>query len=206
MIKKLLALAAASLLSVNAGAGVIQYQLDGEVNGYMIIDDTSRAVLMYGLYDHDKSFTMQYKWEDDHRSAIISATTSFKGMGPTNLLMTDEWMGADLRLGRLLFSEGDAGSPDTFKYVLDVYHGPARDSDWPAWMTNHSTGYGSAVKYRVGQSLADLVDPDPYLVPVNKVIPYYDPVNVPEPASLALLAVGALGIAGVRRRKAVSAG
>lgn len=205
MIKKFLALAAASLFSVNASAGVIEYHLDGEVNGYMIMDDATRAVLMYALYDHDKSFTMQYTWETDHRSAIISATTSFKGMGPTNLLMTDEWIGADLRLGRLLFSEDDAGVAGTFDYVLDVYHGPARDSDWPAWMTAHSTGYGQATQFAVGKTLADLVDPDPYLVPINKVIPYYDPVNVPEPASLALLAAGALGIAGVRRRKARSA-
>lgn len=202
MLKKILALAAASLFSANASASYIEYRLEGGVTGYIIMDASTRAVERYALYDHDNSFTMQEKGDADHRSQVISATTSFRGMGPTNLLLKDEWIGSEWKIGRLMFSEGDAGSPGTFNFVLDSEMASARFGPWPPTRTARVNRSGTAIQSGAADDLADLLDPfDPVVEPINKIVPYFDPVNVPEPASLALLLAGALGIAGVRRHR-----
>jgi hypothetical protein len=121
MIKKMMALAATALFSVNASASYIQYELNGGAPGTILMDEATKQVLFYSV----GAFHMSDIGDMYHYGSLVSATTSFKGMGPTNLLMIDSWIEDDWKLGRLLFSEGDADKPGTFNYVLDAHVGGA---------------------------------------------------------------------------------
>ena len=202
MIKKFLAFAAGTVFSLHASAGLVQYSFDGN-QGTMLVDSTTKAVVYYSFH----GFAMQDPMDHYHNSGLVSATTSFMGLGPTNMLLFDEWIEDNKQWGRLMFREDDAGKPGVFDYTLSVDIGPGRYASWPSWYNGrrHYTVSGSVTEVPVDLNLvAVLSDPQNYL-PVNKIYPYYDPSQVPEPATLGLFAAGAFGIAGVvRRRKKVN--
>jgi hypothetical protein len=199
VIKKAMAFAVTAMFSLNASAAYVQYQLRGDASGTILMDDTTRSVLFYSV----GRFTMHDSMDIFHYGDIISATTSFTGMGPTNLLMWNEWVEDDLSIGRLLFGAGDPGKPGTFNWSLSYDVARARDSSWPtSFKGAHYVQTGFATEVPVSQFLVDeITGPNGFYAPVHKVLPYFDPVNVPEPTTLGLVAIGALGAAGAARRR-----
>jgi len=196
MMTKAMVLAAAALFCTNASAGYIEYKLTGGVGGTMLMDDATKQVLYYSV----GNFKMHETAYPDHYAVLISATTSFTGMGPTNMLFVNEWFTNERQIGRLLFSEGDPQMPGTFNYVLDAHVVPGRESPQFEHYDYRREGYAFHVPAE--QYLVDWVTgQNPYLERINKIYPYFDPVNVPEPASLALFGAGALGLAALGRRR-----
>lgn len=204
MIKKIIALAATTLFSLNSSAGYIQYNLTGPLvdytgRGTIIMDDTDKSIVFYqmaGFHLSERGSPVQF-------STLISATTSFTGMGPTNMLVRNEDVENGIITGRIIFS-ADQNNAALFNYSAHLTFDPGRYEHWPVgYSIPPRDVFGTAFQVPVEQQLLDSLQ---YYSPINKIIPYFDATQVPEPASLALFAVGALGAIGAaaRRRRKVA--
>jgi len=212
MIKKLIALAAGTLLSTSAFAGYIQYELSGpglvtEFPLYgpnrVVIREEDKSVAFFSIWTTNGWFRPQDRYDTYHRNWVYETTTSFTGMGPTNMYMRDLQQEEQSAQMWLLFSEGDA--PGTFDYTMRVLSEAGPQSPYPLRVPIRDITYtGTATQTTVSAEFASFLDTqDQFLIPRD--IPYYDPTQVPEPASLALFAIGAIGAAGVARRRKTAA-
>ena len=204
MFKKFLALAAGTLISLNASAGYIQYQLDGPiVSGKVVIREEDKSVAWFGISGGLAHFTVQDRGDLYHNNMLIETTTSFTGMGPTNMYMRDVWQEESSSQGWLMFSEGDA--PGTFNYSMRVLRKAGPHAPYPYLIPTVDITYsGTARATPMAAGFADYLDTATDFV-LPRDIPYYDPTQVPEPASLALMVVGAFGALGAARPRKAAA-
>lgn len=208
MFKKALALAATALFSMNASAGYLKYELTSPSQysfggSYMIIRDQDKSVAYYHIAAGVAQFYNQDIGDSWSRNVLIETTTSFTGFGPTNLYAYNMVREANESRMWLMFSAGDTA--DSFDYSMHVFTKPSFDAYHSEQIPTRDLYYsGTAKQVSLTQGDLQMLADSRYYV-VSTDVPYYDPTQVPEPASLALLAIGALGAAGAARRRKTAA-
>ena len=205
MIKTIIAFATGALLSLNASAGYVQYNLTGPVSGIVIQHDTDQSMALYNLFvDIEGTWTpfrMQLSpQESEGVTQLTYATTHFLGYGPSNFGIYSDFGGDQRTLFDISFSGGDEGE---FEYVANYSSSILFGNEFQKFTGKH-TGYATVgiVDPLMALGLDYIGGYDDNLK--TRFVPTYigrNPVDVPEPGSLALLVAGAIGFLNIRRRR-----
>jgi hypothetical protein len=208
MFKNSLVLAVAALFSLNASAGYVQYNLGGPVSGYFIQRDGDQSLAYFRLAVHLPDLPTTYQFhmslnadqQGEGSTRLTGATTYFRNNGPTNFSLYSDFGGDQFTRFNIDFARGTKGDfTYTANYGSSVYYCSPKCGFHPSAGTHN----GSASKGQVDPMFARHLDDYSYEYEMNvgrRVPAFIGRGEVPEPGSLALLAVGAVGFARIRRK------
>lgn len=210
MLKKLVMFTASALFSLSASAGYVQYDFssstsaNASVSGYFVQrdDDESIAFFDFRVIDYSQNRGASFYPRHDDGSAGLSAptTTYFRKNGPTNFSLFSNYGSDQSSNFSIDFSRGTAGA---FNYVAHWDYHPWTDGISEIPPTYSGTVTGSVTKGTLAPGMAQDLDGlfGSYMWVYHVVPTYISPAQVPEPASLALFAIGAIGAASAARRR-----
>ena len=195
MIKSFIALAAGAVFSFNASAGYVKYDLQGPLSGSIVQHDTNKSIAYFNLDltidGVGRPFRMNLRpQQSEGTTRITHATTSLRDQGPTNFGIYSDF-GADQYTNLdVTFSQALDGA---FSYVANYrssifFHEGFRD------FAGQHTGYAH-IGVMNPQFAAELDENGGYYETLNGAIV---PAFIPEPGSIALLTLGAIGLLTIR--------
>lgn len=201
MLKKLLVLAAGAAISFNASAGYIRYDFEGgsasNISGFIVQRDDNKAIAFYSIVVTGQNAWAQFT--PMYGSNISAASTNYAGQGPTsfNVYSTDDVSSA-YNHNLAVFFDGNERSGSDFFFVARFEQQKALPYD--GLHNVKLTFDGLVTKGVVDPALSGYLDAyDGYDSIINRIIP--TTATVPEPATLGLFVLGALGAAGAARRR-----
>lgn len=195
--RKILALLAGALFSLNASAGYVQYNFDGYdgLSGYFVQRDDNKAIAYYdiraaGQYI-DKTFVPV-----DSLDMLYWANNNFHGDGPTSFKLVDIRTSGYIDTLWVGFEADNPGYGYSVRFErrVDVGSDDGSGNLQPGLMVFQT----AATRVTVDPAFAAQLDAlGGYGADMRRITP----TRVPEPGSLALLAAGAIGVAAAARRR-----
>lgn len=217
MVKKCVAFAASLLFSLNASASYTRYEFTGGLlEGYFVQRDDNQAIAHFSfnmttlMTTHlDPNYysgppltslsTHQfYPFFNDGAKLLTAASTYFGPDGPTNFTIHDDFGGDQVTDFSIRFTQIADGA---FVYTFDY-------SRWMYVTAGYAVGFGSysggVMEVPMSEYMSNELDNDGgYFFGMPRIVPEFigSPVEVIEPASLALISMGTLCVAGLSRRR-----
>jgi hypothetical protein len=208
MVKQLVAFVLAAGVSMSASAGYIQYTLDNvklddgsSLQGWFVQDTSDQSIAYYDFQSGPPAADHMVPWGSIYYNKMLFAESHFAGgAGPTSFGFQDTMSTSYYHVINLMFDPAPGGAIRVSGSDDDT---PAPETyGWPGFqsMMRNIVG-GAVVQSAVTEEvlLASLERGDTYL---DRVVPNVPPMPVPEPGSLALLALGACAVARAGRRRA----
>lgn len=198
--KKILALIAGAVMSFNASAGYIQYnfQPGGNLSGYFVQNDEYNAIGYYNIQVTDQYVDSWFEPTAVDGNLYDSWRTPNHD-GPTNFSVGSTLTRHYHALLELKFTNtnGLLRYSAWYKQIVDPTHGFPADENHP--LTARYSGF--LTPSAVSPALAAELDlHGGFAESIRQWGPFIR-AEVPEPATLGLFAIGALGVAGAARRR-----
>ena len=196
MLKKILVLAASAFISLNASAGYVQYDFTGgSVAGFFIQHESDKSIAYYQVSNSAGVF---FNFgPSGHFSNLSQASSNFWGStGPTNFTVYSDL--TDLYREQFSIDFSATATPGQFQYAADYSaYQNVPISNLPPFPPKFGSFSGFVTQSAPSDFMINFLDSyDGYPDGINRLVPTQ---NVPEPGSLALLALGAA--AALRSRK-----